>query len=105
MPAGSRPGFLNRDEFFILLTSLQAKLRMGDDLFQRRFAAHQETDSRRGSSSTTYSSLTGDTTQTPGGSLSPGSKASINRKPLPRGLRQSPSMSDSLVSDLVPEEG
>ena len=55
LPAGSREGSLNRDEFFILLASLQAKLRMGDDLFQRRFAGHQEPDARRGSSSTTYS--------------------------------------------------
>lgn len=105
LPAGSREGFLNRDEFFILLASLQAKLRMGDDLFQRMFAAHQELDARRGSSSTTYSYAIGldgqhETTRTP--DYSQQTKLPINRKPLPRGqLMKSPSMSDSIGSGLV----
>jgi ankyrin repeat protein len=105
LPAGSREGFLNRDEFFILLASLQAKLRMGDDLFQRRFAAHQEADARRGSTSTTYSYSVGleehlETSRTP--EYSQQTKLSINRNPLPRGHPvKSPSMSDSIGSDLV----
>lgn len=77
---------------------------MGDDLFQWRFAAHQEPDARRGSSSTTYSYAIGldeqlETTRMP--DYSHQTKLSINRKPLPRGqLIKSPSMSDSIGSDL-----
>jgi hypothetical protein len=103
--AGSREGFLNRDEFFILLASLQTKLRMGDDLLQQRFAAHQEPDAVQASPSTTYSCTIGldeqrEGTRTPGHSQQ--KKLIITRKPLPRGqLIKSRSISDSIGLDHV----
>jgi hypothetical protein len=104
-PAGSRQGFLNRDEFFILLASLQTKLGMGDDLFQQRFAAYQEPDAVRGSPSTTYSYTIGldeqhEGTRSPDNSQQ--TKLIITRKPLSRGqLIKSWSISDSIGSDHV----
>lgn len=105
LPAGSREGFLNRDEFFILLASLQANLRMSDDLFQQRFVAHQEPDAVRASPSTTYSYTVGldeqlEGTRTPNNSQQ--TKLVITRKPLPRGQLIKPrSISDSIGSDHV----
>ena len=105
LPAGSREGFLNRDEFFIVLASLQTKLRMGDDLFQQRFAAHQEPDAVRASPSTTYSYTIGLDEQREGMRTpdhSQQAKLTITRKPLPSGqLIKSRSISDSLGSDHV----
>jgi hypothetical protein len=81
---------------------------MGDDLFQQRFAAHQEIDAVRASPSTspstTYSYTIGlderEGTWTPDHSQQ--TKLLVTRKPLPRGqLIKSRSISDSIGSDHV----
>jgi Ankyrin repeats (3 copies) len=107
LPSGSREGFLNRDEFFILLACLQAKLRIGDDLFQQRFAPPQETDGVRPSPATTYSFTSGldeqlESMRTPDQFQQ--AKLVIIRKPIPsRQLAKPRIVGDSTGSDQIQE--
>lgn len=104
LSGGSREGFLNRDEFFILLASLQARLQMTDDMFRLRFAPHLEPDTGRPSPSTTYSFTIGldESREIPRMPDSQHSKSPISRKPLPRGrLTNARSIAESIGSDYI----